>query len=257
LQVIRSSVRRLNQLQDAFIRQMHHDITTVVPDLAGGGWPLCQRMVQLMLWLAVTDQPPHVAADTLRQVGASNRLDGFPEGHYVSVAHAVVRAVRDLSGDDWSTSIGSAWISYFQWIKPHLVIGAQQAAAHEAAAQEAADRQAAGRRAAAQQAASQAHAVAGDVDLESVAPLLDDEDDDEDVGYRQIMTGMTRNPRRERPEDGTLPGDDLTSRQAPPRVPDPAGDRVVTLDGKSPALDIPPMFVRHHGAVRLTWPKVP
>ena len=39
---------------------------------------------------------------------------------------------------------------------------------------------------------------AGDVDLESVGSLLDDEDDD-DAGYGQIMVSMTRNTRRERP----------------------------------------------------------
>jgi hypothetical protein len=35
----------------------------------------------------------------------------------------------------------------------------------------------------------------GDVDLESVGSLLDDED----AGYGQIMVSMTRNPRRDRP----------------------------------------------------------
>ena len=40
--------------------------------------------------------------------------------------------------------------------------------------------------------------VAGDVNLESVANLLDDDDDD-DVGYVQIMTSMTRNRRRDPP----------------------------------------------------------
>lgn len=29
--------------------------------------------------------------------------------------------------DGWSTTLGSAWISYFQWIQGHLVAGAQQA----------------------------------------------------------------------------------------------------------------------------------
>ena len=39
--------------------------------------------------------------------------------------------------------------------------------------------------------------VVADVNLESVAALLDDEDD-ENVGYGQIMVSMTRNSRRSR-----------------------------------------------------------
>ena len=37
----------------------------------------------------------------------------------------------------------------------------------------------------------------GDVDLESVGSLLDDEEED-NVGYGQIIVSMTRNSRRER-----------------------------------------------------------
>jgi hypothetical protein len=39
-----------------------------------------------------------------------------------------------------------------------------------------------------------------DVDLEAVAGLLDEEDEDENAGYGQIMLSMTRNPRRQRPD---------------------------------------------------------
>jgi hemoglobin-like flavoprotein len=206
LYVIRSSAGRLSQLEDAFIRQLHRDISTLIPDLtralAAGGWEFCQRMVQVVIWVALTDQPEYVVTDTLRQVGARNRVEGFPEAQYQNVAHALVRAVRGLSGDDWSTSTGSAWISYFVWIRSHLMIGAEQVAAQQIATQQTAAWQEAARQEAARQAAAraQAQAVTGDVDLESVAALLDDEDDDDDdAGYGQIMVEMTRNPRRERP----------------------------------------------------------
>ncbi len=103
-----------------------------------------------------------------------------------------VRAVHNVSGDSWVTSMGSAWISYFLWTEPYLLVGAQQAAAEQAAAQRAAAELAAARQAAAQ-------AQTRDVDLEAVADLLDDEDDeDQNVGYGQIMVSMTRNPLRER-----------------------------------------------------------
>jgi hypothetical protein len=80
-----------------------------------------------------------------------------------------------------------------------LLAGAQQAAAEHTATQQAAARQAATQRAVAEQEAARVEALSrgtpgghvGDVNLESVANLLDD-DEDEDTGYGQIMLGMTR-----------------------------------------------------------------
>jgi hypothetical protein len=202
LQVIRSSAARLFHVRDAFIRQLRFDIMTMIPDLPADSWAFSERMVHAVLWAATTDQAPGEIASALRWVGARNRLEGFPEAQYVSVAHALVRTVHVLSENDWSTSTGSAWISYFLWMKPHLMAGAQEAATQQAAAQaqEAAWRET--------QRASwgswdQAAAMTdrgGDVDLESVASLLDDEDD-EDPGYGQIMGSMTLNQRREQPRN--------------------------------------------------------
>jgi len=192
LQVIRSSAGRLSQHQDAFVRLLHADLVTMVPDPGADGWALCQRMVQAVLWAATSDQPPQVIADGLRWVGAANWQEGFPEAQYVSVAHALVRAVHVLSESDWSASLGSAWISYFLWIEPYLLLGAQQAvqdAARQAALLQA--RRAAGK--------GPGPGPGGDVDLESVGRLLEDEDDDQDAGYGQIMVSMTRPSRRDRP----------------------------------------------------------
>jgi hypothetical protein len=195
LRVIRTSADRLIELEDAFIRQLQYELATLIPDSASlraaGGWAFCERMARTLLWAAVTDQPPDVIADTLRKLGARNWQDGFSETQYVSVVHALVRAVRDLCADDWSTSMSSAWISYFTWIKPYLMLGAQQAAAQQAAARKAADQQAAIQQAInlAQTTEQESHgghpqAPAGDQDLEAAADLLEDEDDedDEDVG---------------------------------------------------------------------------
>jgi hypothetical protein len=198
LQVIRSSAARLASLQDEFIRQLHSDIVTLIPDLGSDGWAFCERMVKAALWAATADQPAQVIADGLRWVGAANQLEGFPEEQYVSVAHALVRAVHALSEYDWSASLGSAWISYFLWMKPHLVLGAQQAARHQEAERAAARQEADRLRAQARGALSQPGG--GDVDLESAGKLLDDEDDEGEAGYGQIMVSMTRNQRRERPQ---------------------------------------------------------
>jgi hypothetical protein len=210
--VIRQSAARLARNEDAFIQQLHYDTTRLVFDPAGARatdiWVFCERTGHSLLWAALTDQPLGVVADTLRAVGAQNWLEGCPDALYGNLAHALVQTVHYLSAQDWSASMGSAWISYFMWIKPHLLAGAQQATEQHAAARQAAERQAAAQRAAAEREAARVEAlsrdsrghtqVVSDVNLESVANLLDDEDN-ENVGYGQIMVSMTRKPRREPP----------------------------------------------------------
>jgi hypothetical protein len=208
---VRQSAGRLARNEDAFIQQLHGDIMRLVFDPAGARatdiWAFCQRTGHSLLWAALTDQPLGVVADTLREVGAQNWVEGCPDTLYGNLAHALVQTVRYLSAQDWSASMGSAWISYFMWIKPHLLAGAQQATERHAAERQAAERQAAAQRAAAEREAARVEAlsrdsrghtqVVGDVNLESVANLLDDEDN-ENGGYGQIMLSMTRKPRRER-----------------------------------------------------------
>ena len=163
----------------------------LIPDLPGhlGGddWTFCHRTVQALLWSALTDEPPHVVSGALRRLGAANQVAGFPEGQYLGLAHALLRAVRELTDDDWSTTLGSAWISYFQWIQGHLVAGAQQVPRPPPPAAPAQPPP-----------AGVLPPEDGAADLESVAGLLEDEDD-EDTGYGQIMVSMTRAPRRDPP----------------------------------------------------------
>ena len=213
LSVIRASAAGLAEREDSFVQQLHYGITELMPELAAGGRALCERLVRSLLWTATASQSPQVAGDTLRWVGARNRLEGFDEARYADVARALVLAVRNVSGDAWDNSMGSAWISYFRWARPYLLAGAEQAAAEQAMAEQAAAEQAAARLEAARHAVAQAQEqaqaqehdshggqpVAADVDLEAVAGLLDEEDEDDDAGYGQIMLSMTRNPRRPRP----------------------------------------------------------
>ena len=207
LPAIHESAALLARDQDGFIRQFHSDVTSLVPDSSvppGFVMPaFCDRMAKALLWVALTEQPPRFAVDPLRQLGAQNWYEGFPDSHYGSVAHALIQTVHYLSVNIWSTSTGSAWVSFFMWVQPHLVAGAHDAAAREAAAREATARQVAAQRAAAEREAARVAAlsrghtrVVGDVNLERVARLLDDDEED-NVGLGQIMLGMTRkNPPR-------------------------------------------------------------
>lgn len=47
-------------------------------------------------------------------------------GHYVYIAHALTRAVRDVAGSAWSGSLSSHWIALTQWITGHMLVGHDQ-----------------------------------------------------------------------------------------------------------------------------------
>jgi hypothetical protein len=194
LRVIRPTAARLTRQEDVFAEQLHYEVSSLIPDLPGDlsedDWSFCQRTVQALLWAALTDEPAHVVAGALRRLGAVNELAGFPETQYLGLAHALLRAVRELADDEWSTTLGSAWISYFQWIQGHLVTGAQQAPRPTV-------RPAAPPHRPGPPLGGLAHPEDGEAGLESVDGLLDDEDD-EDTGFGQIMVSMTR-PRRDPP----------------------------------------------------------
>lgn len=191
--LIRESVNWLAQRRDAFVVQLHADIAPLLADVAGEGWPLCDRVVGTLLWVPAADQPPQAVVSTLQWVGGQNRMEGFSPDRYVDVAHALVRTVRTLTGGYWTTPMGSAWISYFMSIQPHLIAGAEQAAQHPAVQE--ADRE---RFLARQSLMREQQIASGNVDLDTVGNVLDEDDEDEDAGYSQIMVSMTLNrPRRE------------------------------------------------------------
>lgn len=216
LQGIRQSAALLARDQGTFIGQLHYDVTSLIPESAVPPgfdmWGFCDRMAQALLWVAATDQPPRVVINSLRQLGGQNWYEGFPDSQYASVAHALIQTVHYLSANIWSTSTGSAWISFFMWVQPHLVAGARDTAARESAAREAAAREAAAQRAAAEREAARVAAlsrghtqIVNNVNIERVASILDDDDED-DVGLGQIMLGMTRNPLRDQSRNQDLPG---------------------------------------------------
>ena len=191
VRVIRPSAARLTQLEDVFTEQLQYEIGSLIPDLAEDDWAFCQRTVQALLWAALTDEPAHVVAGAMRRLGAVNQVAGFPDSQYLGLAHALLRAVRELTDDDWSTTLGSAWISYFQWIQRQLMIGAQQAPRP-------ATRPAPPAHAAGTAPGGLPQQADGEPGLEPAGSLLDGEDD-EDTGYGQIMASMTRPARRDPP----------------------------------------------------------
>jgi hypothetical protein len=201
--LIREWAAWLGQHRDTFVAQLHADIQPLLTEVSGDGWPLCERLVDTLLWVPFAAQPQAEIENTLRWVGGQGRLEGFTEDRYTEVARALVRTLRSMAASQWSTPLGSAWISYFMSLQPHLTAGAVQAENHPAVAE--ADRERLREREARHR---EQQIATGDVDLESVGNALAEEeyeDDEEDVGYGQIMLSMTiSGSRKDRP--GPQPG---------------------------------------------------
>lgn len=201
LRLIRTSASRIASVEGTSVRHLHEDISTLVWHMPGNGLPFCERMIRTVLWTVLSDQPPNAIVDGLYWLGSTNQAEGFPASEYVTIAHAMIRVVREMCGPRWDTSTGSAWVQFFMWMRPYLLAAARQVADRDEAARQAV---------AAQQEAARRHAfnqvsgrldtqrgVAG-VDVTAVAGLLDEEDEEDDgPGYGQIMLGMTLNQRRD------------------------------------------------------------
>ena len=84
-----------------------------------------QRMTDVLLANigALEDERPGLE-DALHALGAlhRDRWSICPE-HYLYIAHALTRAVRDVAGPAWSGSLSSSWISLTQWITGHMLVG--------------------------------------------------------------------------------------------------------------------------------------
>ena len=84
-----------------------------------------QRMTDVLLSTlgALEEEAPELEA-TLRALGALHRDRWHVQpAHYLYIAHALTRAVRDVSGPAWSGSLSSSWIALTQWITGHMLIG--------------------------------------------------------------------------------------------------------------------------------------
>jgi hemoglobin-like flavoprotein len=75
-----------------------------------------QRMTDVLLSTLVEAK--------LRALGALHRDRWQVQpAHYLYIAHALTRAVRDVAGPAWSGSLSSSWIALTQWITGHMLIG--------------------------------------------------------------------------------------------------------------------------------------
>lgn len=70
----------------------------------------------------LADQP--ALERSLHSLGAMHRdRFGVEPEHYLYIAHALTRAVRDVAGPAWSGSLSSSWIALTQWITGQMLAG--------------------------------------------------------------------------------------------------------------------------------------
>lgn len=77
------------------------------------------------------DDPAAVERLLQRMGGAHARNHAVIPEHYPHVGRALVRAVRDLS-PRWSPVVASAWVQVYEWMAAHMILGAENSAAHTA-----------------------------------------------------------------------------------------------------------------------------
>jgi hemoglobin-like flavoprotein len=96
------------------------------PDLTGQMQKMSDSLLNVIGKLDTADTTALEAG--LRRLGADHRIRFRVEiEHYGYIGHALTRAVRDLSGPGYSSSLSSSWISVYQWVAMQMIAGAQAA----------------------------------------------------------------------------------------------------------------------------------
>jgi hemoglobin-like flavoprotein len=94
------------------------------PDLTGQMQKMSDSLLKVIGQLDSADTTALEAA--LRRLGADHRIRFRVENeHYGYIGHALTRAVRDLSGPGYSSSLSSSWIAVYQWVATQMTAGAQ------------------------------------------------------------------------------------------------------------------------------------
>ncbi len=96
------------------------------PDMSGQMQKMTDALLATIAGLGRTDTTELELM--LRRLGAAHRLHhGVEADHYLYIGHALTRAVREVSGADWSGSLSSSWIAVYQWLAGHMLVGAAEA----------------------------------------------------------------------------------------------------------------------------------
>jgi len=112
-------------LAEAFYRHLFTlapEVREMFPaDMTAQNERLCRALLSAIQSLAEPERYAAGMERTLRMLGSdhAHRFAVKPE-HYPYVGHALVRAVRDVSGD-WTVATSSAWIWVYDWMSAHML----------------------------------------------------------------------------------------------------------------------------------------
>ncbi|MEU7813040.1 globin domain-containing protein [Pseudonocardia sp. NPDC049154] len=68
----------------------------------------------------------------LHRMGAEHYVRyGVEPKHYLYIAHALTRAVRDVAGWEYSGHLSSCWVWLSEWVCRHMIAGAREAIAEQ------------------------------------------------------------------------------------------------------------------------------
>jgi len=87
------------------------------------------ELLHMILAGAHASADPTAVERRWQELGARAHVAGYAEEGFARVGHALVRAVREISSDDWSSALSSAWLAFHRWMAHHLALGAAEAVA--------------------------------------------------------------------------------------------------------------------------------
>jgi hemoglobin-like flavoprotein len=134
IQIARDSCAAVADRPAALAESFYHHLFEMVPEVRGmfpADMSMQHERMSRTLVDAVRGADDPVAVERLLQrMGAAHgRNHAVVPEHYPHVGRALVRAVRDLS-PRWSPSVASAWVQVYEWMAAHMILGAENSAAH-------------------------------------------------------------------------------------------------------------------------------
>jgi hypothetical protein len=117
---------RQDQVDAELVAQLSMLVPTGYPLLADGGAPVVE-LLRSILDVAAPGADPVSAELRWELIGARAQRAGVGDEGFGPVGHALVRTVREVAGDAWSSGLSSAWMAYYVWMAGHLTAGAATA----------------------------------------------------------------------------------------------------------------------------------
>jgi hemoglobin-like flavoprotein len=86
-----------------------------------------QRLLAALLAAVESLDDPGRMERELLSLGEEHYHRGVEDHQFQYVAHALIRAVRELLPGDWSSSVSSAWVGLYTWMTTFMVAGSRRA----------------------------------------------------------------------------------------------------------------------------------